>query len=102
MGVMDGMVRSNVEKQVSILETRVKLNLLFARGGLLFFIVLTEVLPYFQNYRMLNTWHSLSPFIRYGTYAMLLIIQYFFTRALLKRKFGRHLTYLKELVREMQ
>ena len=99
---MDGMVKSNLEQQIVILETRLQQNIIGIRVALLFFIVLTEVLPYFQDFRMLNKWHSLSPFIRFGAYAALLLFQYFLSRRLSQRKFGQHIDYLKELVQQMK
>ena len=102
MEVMDGIVKSSLEQQISILETRLKWHIIGVRLVFIFFMVLTEVLPYFQHYRMLDKWHSLSPFIRFSTYAGLLLLQYFSIRPILYRKFGQHLNYLKSLVREMQ
>ena len=99
---MDGLVKPNLEQQVSILETRLKWHITGVRMVFIFFIALTEVLPYFQHYRMLDKWHSLSPFIRFPAYAALLILQYFSIRPILQRKFGRHLDYLKGLVSEME
>jgi hypothetical protein len=98
---MDGNVKSNLEQQISILETRLRQNLIGIRIGLLFFIILTEVLPYLQNFKMLNTWHSLSPFMRFGAYAALILFQYFLSRVLSQRKFGQHINQLKELVKQM-
>ena len=99
---MDGMVKPNLEQQIYILETRLKWHIIGVRLVFVFFMVLTEVLPYFQHYRMLDKWHSLSPFIRFSTYVGLLLLQYFSIRPVLHRKFGQHLNYLKNLVREMQ
>ena len=99
---MDGMVKSNLELQLMLLEKRQKQNINGIRIGLLFFIVLTEMLPYFQDFRMLNTWNSLSPFIRFGAYAILLLFQYAVSRSISYRKFGQHIDYLKNLVQQMQ
>jgi hypothetical protein len=99
---MSGSVRANLERQINVLETRLKWNRIGIRIALLFFIILTEILPYFQHYRMLDKWHSLSPAIRFGTYAALLLLQYFVSRKVMERKFGAHLTYLKQVVKEMQ
>ena len=99
---MDGVVKSNLEQQIFILETRLRQNLIGIRVALLFFIVLTEVLPYFQHFRMLHTWHSLSPFIRFGAYTALFLFQYFVSRTISRRKFGQHIARLKELVKQMQ
>jgi hypothetical protein len=98
---LDGNVKSNLEQQIFVLETRLRQNLIGIRIGLLFFIILTEVLPYFQNFKMLNTWHSLSPFIRFGAYAALLLFQYSVGRVVSRRKFGQHINHLKELVKQM-
>jgi uncharacterized membrane protein len=102
MGTMDEMVRSNLEQQIDLLETRLKWKLVGLRIVLIFFIILVEVVPYFQHYRMLDKWHSLSPFVRFGTYAGFLVLQYFLSRAVNERKFGGHIKYLKALVKEMQ
>ncbi len=84
---MDAMVKSNLEQQIFILETRLRQNIIGIRVALLLFIVLTEVLPYFQNFRMLNTWHSLSPLIRFGAYTVLFLFQYLLSREVSRRKF---------------
>jgi len=102
MEAMDGAVRSNLEQQIEVLETRLRWKIVGLRVVLLFFIVLIEVLPYFQHYRMLDKWHALAPMIRFGAYAALLVTQYFSNRFVMQRKFGTHLDYLKRLVQEMQ
>jgi hypothetical protein len=79
-----------------------KWKIIGLRIVLLFFIVLVEVLPYFQHYRMLDKWHSLSAFTRFGSYAALLVLQYFVNRMVSERKFGGHIKYLKALMEEMQ
>lgn len=99
---MDAMVKPNLEQQISVLETRLKWHVNSVRIVFIFFMVLTEVLPYFQHYRMLDKWHSLSPLIRFSTYAGLLLVQYITIRPILERKFGQHLNYLKSLVKEME
>src|ERR1044072_5971186 len=102
MSVMDGRVKSNLEKQVNVLETRIQWKITGLRIAMLFFIVLTETVPYIQHYQMLDKWHALSPLIRFGAYAALLLIQYFAGRIIIYRKFGSHLKYLKELIRDME
>ena len=99
---MDAMVKPNLEQQISILETRLKWHVNGVRIVFVFFMVLTEVVPYFQHYQILDKWHSLSPLIRFSAYAGLLLLQYFTIRPVLHRKFGQHLNYLKSLVKEMQ
>jgi len=102
MGTMDGMVKHNLEQQVDLLETRLKWKLIVLRIVLIFFVVLLEVIPYFQHYRMLDKWHSLSPFVRFASYAAFFILQYFMSRIVSERKFGSHIKYLKALMNEMQ
>ena len=99
---MDKMVKETLEKQVAFLETRMKNMFVGLRIVLLVLITLTEILPYFQHYRMLDKWHSLNPLIRFGSYAALLTYQYFVGRWMLQRKFGEHIAYLKNLVKEIQ
>ncbi len=99
---MDGAVRSNLQEQIAVLEKRVRQMIAGARMGLLFLILLTEILPYFQHFKMLNTWHNLSPFIRFGAYGTLLLFQHLMIRRKSHEKFGQHIARLKELVGEMQ
>ena len=101
MGTMEGMVRPNLEQQIDLLETRLKWKLIGLRIVLFFFMVLVEVIPYFQHYRMLDKWHSLSPLIRFGTYLAFFVMQYFLSRIVSERKFGGHIKYLKALMKEM-
>jgi len=102
MGTMDGMVKHNLEQQVDLLETRLKWKLIVLRIVLVFFVILLEVIPYFQHYRMLDKWHSLSPLVRFASYAGFFILQYFLSRVVSERKFGSHIKYLKDLMNEMQ
>ncbi len=99
---MDGKVKSNLEQQTVILETRIRQKLMGIHTAFLLFIILLEVLPYFQHFRMLDKWHSLSPFIRFGAYAALFLYQYFVTRMGSRRGSEQHLAKLKELVKQMQ
>lgn len=99
---MDGNVKHNLAQQIAVLETRLRWHVTGVRIAFVFFMVLTEVLPYFQHYRMLDKWHALSPWIRFSSYAGLLLLQYFSSRFVLNRKFGQHLSYLKGLVAELQ
>src|SRR5690349_18234088 len=99
---MDTMVKTNLEQQIQLLEKRASWEVAGMRGVLLFFVVLVEVVPYLQHYRMLDKWHSLPVAIRFGAYAVLLALQFFLNKKIKQRKVGRHLTYLKELVKEMQ
>ena len=101
MESMEGAVKANLDKQTLLLEKRLRWKIIGLPIITLFFILLLEVLPYVQHYRMLNTWHNLSPFIRFGAYGLLLLLQYFASRSINERKFGAHLRHLKELVREM-
>lgn len=98
---MDGRVKNTLQEQVAVLETRLRRNLIGIRFVLLYFIVLLEVLPSFQHYRMLDKWHSLSPLLRFGIYAGFLLFQYFMSRRLYQYKFGSHIDHLKNLVSEM-
>jgi hypothetical protein len=102
MEVMDGAVRTNLERQINLLEKRAKLEIVGLRCVLLFFIVLTEVLPYFQHYRMLDKWHSLPLLVRWGAYVGIFVLQYVLNRKIKQRKVDRHLDLLKDLVKEMQ
>jgi hypothetical protein len=98
---MDGVVRANLEQQINLLESRMKLELIGMRGVLLFFILLAEVIPYLQHYRMLGLWHSFSPIIRFSAYVVLLCMQYFINRRISQRNIGVHLAHLKEMMNEM-
>jgi hypothetical protein len=99
---MDNMVKVNLEQQVNLLERSMKWKKTALRAALLFFILLIEIVPYFQHYRMLDKWHSVPAAIRYVVYAGLFVLQYFANTFVNERRYGRHLKYLKELVKEMQ
>jgi hypothetical protein len=102
MESMDNLVKANLQQQVSLLETRMKWKKTGLMIALIFFILLTEIVPYFQHYRMLDKWHALHPAIRFLIYAALFALQYFANTWVNERRYGRHLSYLKELAGEMQ
>jgi hypothetical protein len=99
---MDAVVKTNLERQIHLLEKRTVWQVASLRVILLFFIVLVEVVPYVQHYRMLDKWHSLPAAVRIGAYALLLLLQYFINKKVKQQKIGRHLDYLKELLTQMQ
>lgn len=102
LGRMDGRVKSHLVQQLYLLETRLKRNLAGIRVAMIYFILLTEIMPYFQHYRTLDFWLSVPPLVRFGTYVSLLVLQYFVSRRVAKKKYGEHIAYLKELVKEME
>jgi hypothetical protein len=102
MEVMDTDIRSNLEKQITILETRLRWKRIGLRVTLLFFIALAEILPYYQHYRMLDKWHALATGLRIGAYVLFLILQYFANKRVMQLKFGNHLAHLKKLVKDME
>jgi len=102
MESMDKAVKNNLEEYVVQLEQRLKWQYVGSRLVVLLFIVLVEVLPLFYHARMLDKWHSLSPEIRFSSYAFYFLLVYFISRRVKQRKFGQHLEHLKELLRTMQ
>lgn len=102
MSRMDKVVKANLEQQVDLLEKRSHWQMTILRCAMLFFIALTEILPYFQHYRMLQHWHELPVYIRVAAYVSLLTLQYFLVPRIRERKLGRHLTHLKSLVKDME
>jgi glucan phosphoethanolaminetransferase (alkaline phosphatase superfamily) len=99
---MDNLVKSNLEQQLNLLETRMKWKKKGLMLALIFFILLVEIVPYLQHYRMLDKWHSVPMVIRCLVYAALFALQYFANTWVNERRYGRHLKYLNELVQEMQ
>lgn len=98
----NGNVKVNLENYVSVLSQRLKWHNTGVRIVALIFIAMFELLPFFLHGRMLDKWHSLSPFVRFAAYVAFLLVQYFVSRSVQNRKFGQHLNYLKELVKELK
>ncbi|GAB3162947.1 hypothetical protein [Telluribacter humicola] len=102
MESMDGAVKNNLEQYVTMMEKRLQWQAVGARIIIIFFILLLEVIPLFQHVRMLSTWHALPPVVRFASYAAYLVFQYYLSRALAQKKFGRHLDHLRNLLNEMK
>jgi hypothetical protein len=101
MASMDDKVKNNLIQYVDMMEQRLKWQNIGARIVILILIFLLEIIPHYQHVRMLDTWHSLSPLIRFSSYAAYLFFQYFISRSVTQRKFGKHLDHLKNLLREV-
>jgi hypothetical protein len=102
METLEQPVKSNLEQYVALLERGMRWQSMGARLIILFFILLLEVIPLYQEVRMLDTWHALPPLIRAASYAAYLVFQYFLSRAITQRKFGRHLDHVKRLLGEVR
>ena len=101
MELKDGPVKATLEEQVNLLQQRERYKLNGLKVALVFFIALLEVVPFIQDYKMLNTWHGLNPFIRIGIYAAFFVLLHFMTKRISDKQFGKHLVYLKGLVKDM-
>lgn len=99
---MDRPVITNLETYVAQLEEHLRWQYVGSRIVVLLFITLLEVLPLFFHARMLDKWHSVSPVIRFTTYAVYFALLYVVSRRVKQRKFGQHLDHLKELLRTMK
>lgn len=97
----DGRMKDHLEQYVAALERRSARHQAGARIVFLLFVVLLEAIPHFESLRMLGKWHALSPWIRFPAYAAFLVFQYFLSRTLSHRRFGRHLDRLKGLLKEV-
>jgi hypothetical protein len=94
------MVKENLEQQINLLERRMK-NMTMASHWLLWmFIASVELIPYFPN--MPKGLHAVHPIIRFGIYGLMFIYQHFIYKRLLETRYGQHIKYLKDLVKEMQ
>jgi len=102
MQCMDCLIKSNLETQLKTLETRLQWHLKGVRVVLLFFIILLEVLMYFNLEPSLYKWYAQPLLLRLVIYVGLLMLQYFISKLVYKRKYGKHLAYLKKLVTELQ
>ena len=102
MEAMDEKVKNNLMKYVNMMEQRLRWQNIGARVVILFLILLLEIIPLYQHVRMLDTWNTLSPLIRFSSYAAYLVFQYYISRSVTRRKFGKHLDHLKSLLKEVK
>jgi hypothetical protein len=102
MSNMDRMVKANLGQQIDALEKQFSRSVMAMRFVLLYFIVLAEVMPAFQNYRSLRLWHETPAIWRFAAYAGLFLMQHFMGRRVLYNKVGRHIGYLRTLIQEME
>ena len=102
MQCMDCLVKSNLEKQVKTLENGFKWRLVIIRGAFIIFIVLLEVLMYYQQEPALAKWYAQPVILRMSTYAILITAWYFITKLIFRTKYGKHIQHLKNLVQQME
>lgn len=100
MQAMDGTVKDNLQKQVRILEKGVRFRLLFTRTMLLVFIVLLELLSY-QGKEM-EGWYSQALVVRLMVYAFVFAGFYLLTHLVVKNRYSKYISHLRELVDELE
>lgn len=98
---MDGDLRSYIENYVNSMERRINGQYVAVRFVGLLFVLLLEILPYYSHSRMLDKWHALSPVIRFSLYAAFFILQYVAGNRFRERKFGTHLSRLKQVLKDL-
>jgi hypothetical protein len=99
---MDRPVKNNLEAYIVQLELRLKWQYIGKRLVVLLFILLLEILPLFYHARMLDKWHSVPPVIRFSSYVLYLVLLYFMSHRRQRRKFGKHVDHLKDLLNAMK
>jgi len=99
---METEVKANLERQVKTLEKIYRVRLIIIRAFSVLYIVLLEVLLYYNQEPSLVKWYAQPLFIRLSGYAAVLVILFFVSKYVLNHKYGRHIKYLKELVGQMQ
>jgi len=99
---MGGKVKANLEKQVAALEKVYKMRLIVVRILPVVFVILLEALLYYQQEPSLIKWYAQPLSTRLLSYAGALVTFFFISKYVLTYKYGKHINYLKELVRQMQ
>jgi hypothetical protein len=94
-------VKDNFERQLKKLEQSFKWRLTVVRSIFVVFIVALELQMAFSK-NLLTEWVTVSVGIRLLVYAAVLAFIYFLTQTILRRKYHKHITYLKQLVDQMQ
>ena len=102
MQCMDCLVKSNLEKQVKTLENGFKWRMVIIRVAFIIFIVLLEVLMYYQQEPALAKWYAQPATIRMSAYAILITAWYFITKLIFRTRYGKHIQNLKNLVQQME
>lgn len=102
MQCMDCLVKSNLEKQVKTLENGFKWRMVIIRVAFIIFIVLLEVLMYYQQEPALAKWYGQPATVRMSAYAILITAWYFITKLIFRTKYGKHIQNLKNLVQQME
>jgi len=96
-----GSVKSNIQARILLLENSLRLKLLAIRIMPLIFILLMEVLMYYHQEPSLEKWFANPWYGRLAAYAGGILFFYFFSRFSQNRKYSGHLTYLKQLIQQM-
>jgi hypothetical protein len=93
-------VRENLQRQVDSLGKGIRFRLLFTRGMFLVFIVLLEILMYLG--KELIGWQLQNPAVRLAVYACVFGAFYLLTHFAVKHRYGKSISYLKDLVNQLE
>jgi hypothetical protein len=99
---MEGPVKSVMERMVHILENGIRIRLLVIRILFVLFIVVFEVLLYFNQEPKMVKWYVQPLYVRLSVYAVLIIVFYLFTGMVIRHKYKTDVLRLKEIVQQME
>ncbi len=98
---MDATVKETIEKNFKTLEKNFKKYLMVSRGYFIITVIVIEILMRIGD-NNLEAWHAYSIFIRIIVYITLFVIVYFTGKYTYQKNFGRHVTYLKDLLEKIK
>lgn len=97
----DSTVKETIGKNLKILENNFRKYFIVGRVYLFICIILLETFMYLHELKDFETWYSYSIFIRIAGYIALFLVAHFVSKLTYEKNFGKHISYLKELLNKI-
>ena len=97
----DSTVKETIEKNLKTLESNFRKYFIVSRVYFIISVILLETFMYFHELKDFETWYSYSVLIRITGYIALFIGVYFISKFSYEKNFGKHISYLKELLNKI-
>lgn len=99
---VEGDVKTNLKRQVLLLQTGLKWRLLITRGLMILFIILLEFLMQLKQDNGFEGWHHQPIFLRLLVYAGTFSGFYLLTKFATNLRYKKHIRHLESLTEQMQ
>lgn len=95
-------IKTEIEHNLSYIDKSLKIQRLVGIFMLAGICAAVEIVTYQQRNGNMKSWYDVSIYLRYLAYTAYVAFGYFMTKYSYQKQFGKHIDYMKDMLRKME